>query len=117
MIKKIYIDLNAVVTRDGLFQIFASVFSFPNYFGNNWDAFFDIMYSLDSETIISENDVSSITWVHLIFQNFDIFEDKFSEEDMNQFCRILVDLSANKEYRWDHLSFTFELAYSSLYWG
>ncbi len=61
MIKKINIDLACVATRDDLFRIFALEFSFPDYFGNTWDAFFDVMYSLDSETILSENETTSIT--------------------------------------------------------
>ena len=99
MIKKIHIDLNTIVNRDDLFRIFASVFSFPKYFGNNWDAFFDLIYSLDSEMLGTIGTIDSITGVHFVFLNFDIFEARFPEEDMNQFCRILVDLSANKEYR------------------
>ena len=61
MIKKISIDLNTVITRDDLFRIFASTFSFPDYFGNNWDAFFDIMYSLDSSILKMEELNESIT--------------------------------------------------------
>lgn len=61
MIKKISIDLVSVTHSDDLFRIFASVFSFPDYFGNNWDAFFDVMYSLDSETMRAENESISIT--------------------------------------------------------
>lgn len=99
MIKKINIDLNTVATRDDLFRIFASTFSFPDYFGNNWDAYFDLMYSLDSEMLGTLSTTNSFTGIHLVFLNFDIFDARFPEEDMNQFCRILVDLSANKEYR------------------
>lgn len=57
------------------------------------------MYSLDPEILVSEETMDLLTGVHLIFLNFDIFEAQFPEEDMNQFYRILVDLSANKEYR------------------
>lgn len=99
MIKKIHIDLNTIINRDDLFRIFASTFSFPDYFGNNGDAFFDLMFSLDSEMISKLGTTDSVTGVHLVFLNFDIFEARLPEEDMNQFCRILVDLSANKEYR------------------
>lgn len=99
MIKKIHIDLGTVTTRDDLFRIFAVTFSFPSYFGNNWDAFFDVMYSLDPDMLTGEDMVGSLTGVHLIFLNFDIFQNVFPETEMNRFCSVLVDLSANKEYR------------------
>ena len=51
MIQKIHIDLDTVANRDDLFRIVASIFLFPDYFGNNWDALFDLMYSLDPETL------------------------------------------------------------------
>ncbi len=47
MIKKIYIDLSKIITPHELFQEFSHIFSFPSYFGNNWDALFDMMNSLD----------------------------------------------------------------------
>ena len=100
MIQKIHIDLDTVANRDDLFRIVASIFLFPDYFGNNWDALFDMMYSLHPETLSRiSGTTDSITGVHLIFLSFDTFEAQFPEADMIQFCRILVDLSANREYR------------------
>ncbi len=61
MIKKININLDTVYHRDDLFRIFALNFSFPDYFGNNWDAFFDLMYSLDPEILSTGESSESIT--------------------------------------------------------
>jgi RNAse (barnase) inhibitor barstar len=115
MVQKIYIDLASVSTREQFFEIFASHFSFPSYFGNNWDAFFECMYSLDPSIALSQDIKQPVTGVHLIFQSFDLFERVFPEDELAIFHSILVDLSANKEYRWDHLSFTFEITYSEGY--
>lgn len=57
------------------------------------------MYSLDPDIFRSEERIESLTGLHLVLLNFDIFQDVFPEDDMNQFCRIFVDLSANKQYR------------------
>lgn len=82
MIKKIQLDLGTITTRNDLFQIFAIAFSFPDYFGNNWDAFFDLMYSLDPQVFLEGEKIDSITGVHLIFLNFDLFQSHFPEDDM-----------------------------------
>jgi len=46
MKQEINIDLSKVTKKEELFQVFATHFIFPSYFGNNWDAFFDVMSSL-----------------------------------------------------------------------
>jgi RNAse (barnase) inhibitor barstar len=33
------VDLSGINSRDGLHERLAQVFSFPNYYGRNWDAF------------------------------------------------------------------------------
>ncbi len=57
------------------------------------------MYSLDPEIFRFEERIESLTGVHLILLNFDVFQSLFPEDEMNQFRTILVDLSANKQYR------------------
>ena len=55
MIQKIHIDLTSLVDKQSLFDIFASTFSFPAYFGKNWDALYDMMSSLDPTAEIFHN--------------------------------------------------------------
>jgi RNAse (barnase) inhibitor barstar len=112
MIAKIHIDLAKVSNKQSLFDIFASTFSFPAYFGNNWDALFDMMSSLDPAAEVFQHLKSPLTGVHLILESFDTLTEHLDETDCNAFRSILVDLSAGPDFRSDHLSFTFELRYS-----
>lgn len=52
MIQNIKIDLSGITKKEELFEVFASKFLFPPYFGNNWDAFFDVMGSISVHEII-----------------------------------------------------------------
>ena len=112
MIAKIHIDLSRINTKNELFAVFASTFSFPVYFGKNWDALFDMMSSLDPSAEIFHSMKSPLTGVHLIFDGFDVFEESISPSDMERFRAVLVDLSVSRDFRPDHLSFTFEISYS-----
>jgi RNAse (barnase) inhibitor barstar len=47
MIKTIVISLKDISTPQELFTLFATTFSFPAYFGHNWDALHDMMQALD----------------------------------------------------------------------
>lgn len=114
MIQKIHIDLSSVENKQSLFDVFASTFSFPSYFGNNWDALYDMMSSLDPSAEIFHNMKKPLTGVHLIFDGFDIFESVCLETDLDRFRTLLVDLSASRDFRSDHLSFTFEIRYSQI---
>ncbi len=112
MIAKIHIDLSSVKNKQSLFEVFASTFSFPPYFGNNWDALYDMMSSLDPSASIFQEMSRPLTGVHILFDGFDIFESCFPEADLDRFRALLVDLSASPDFRDDHLSFTFEIRYS-----
>lgn len=112
MIKKIHIDLKNIGTPQEFFQIFSETFSFPPYFGNNWDALYDMMSSLDPSASIFQEMSRPLTGVHILFDGFDIFESCFPEADLDRFRTLLVDLSASPDFRDDHLSFTFEIRYS-----
>ncbi|MBC7498598.1 barstar family protein [Candidatus Gracilibacteria bacterium] len=112
MIAKIHINLTELVDRQSLFELFVSTFSFPAYFGYNWDALSDMMSSLDPAADIFQHMGSPLTGVHLIFEGFDVFESHFPESDLDQFRALLIDLSLGRDFRSDHLSFTFELRYS-----
>ena len=112
MIQKIHIDLASIVDKQSLFEVFASNFSFPAYFGKNWDALYDMMSSLDPASAIFQDMKHPLTGVHLIFDGFDTFESRFPEADLDRFRALLVDLSASPDFRDDHLSFTFEIRYS-----
>lgn len=112
MIQKIHIDLSSVENKQSLFDVFASTFSFPSYFGNNWDALYDMMSSLDPAATIFQDMKKPLTGIHLIFDGFDIFESVFHETDLDRFRALLIDLSVSRDFRPDHLSFTFEIRYS-----
>jgi RNAse (barnase) inhibitor barstar len=74
MIAKIQIQFATVVDTQSVFDIFASTFSFPLYFGNNWDALYDMMSSLDPTAAVFQHLQKPLTGVHLILDNFDILE-------------------------------------------
>ena len=112
MIQKIHIDLSSVENKQALFGVFASNFSFPTYFGNNWDALFDMMSSLDPTAEIFHNMKKPLTGIHLIFDGFDVFESVFPQTDLDRLRALLVDLSVSRDFRPDHLAFTFEIRYS-----
>ncbi len=112
MIAKIHINLSSIVDKQSLFDIFASTFSFPAYFGNNWDALSDMMSSLDPAAKIFQDLKNPLTGVHLILESFDTIDEALSEVDITTFRSLLVDLSAGRDFRSDHLSFTFEVRYS-----
>ncbi|MBC7503538.1 barstar family protein [Candidatus Gracilibacteria bacterium] len=114
MIKKIHIDLKNIETPKEFFQLFSDTFSFPPHFGNNWDAFFDVMQSLEPSADIFHGMRYPLTGIHLILSSFDVFEGIFPDEQMIILRSILVDLSLSHELRADGLSFTFEIAYTSL---
>jgi hypothetical protein len=111
MIAKIHIDLSRISTKNELFAVFASTFSFPTHFGYNWDALYDMMSSLDPDAEIFHSMKSPLIGVHLIFEGFDIFEESFSGDDLERLRAMLVDLSVSRDFRPDHLSFTFEIRY------
>jgi RNAse (barnase) inhibitor barstar len=111
MIAKININLASVTDKQSLFDVFASTFSFPAYFGKNWDALSDMMSSLDPAAEVFQNLKNPLTGVHLMFDGFDTLDGALSPTDILVFKSLLVDLSASREYRGDHLSFTFEVRY------
>jgi RNAse (barnase) inhibitor barstar len=112
MIKTIVISLKEISTPSELFHIFSTTFSFPAYFGHNWDALHDMMQALDVWAPVFLHCENPITGVHLVLQDFDHIQETFSEGELIELYSILVDLSVSPEYREDHLRFTFEIQYS-----
>jgi RNAse (barnase) inhibitor barstar len=90
MIQEISIDLAFVKTKFDLFQIFANTFLFPKYFGNNWDAFYDVL----SENISQIKDKK----IHLILGSYDIFKSQFLDSDREIFESILDDISTDSKH-------------------
>lgn len=41
--ERIIVDLSGIVTKEGLWQCIRNVFECPDYFGNNLDAFWDVL--------------------------------------------------------------------------
>lgn len=115
MIISIEIDLGDLKSSHELFDKFNEKLTFPDYFWNNWNAFYDVMRALDTDS----KAISAINpppeWIHLILWNFDLFEKSFDKQDLVLFKETLVDLCKNKKYRYDKMSFTFELQYSKDY--
>ncbi len=114
MIQKIHIDLSSIKNKQDLFDVFASTFSFPQYFGNNWDALYDMTSSLDPAATIFQDMKKTLTGIHIILDGFDIFESVFPETDLDRFRTLMVDLSVSRDFRPDHLAFTFEIRYSQI---
>lgn len=105
MVYTIEIDLSHLHTRDQLFWEFSRIFSFPSYFGNNWDAFFDCMSSLHPDDTILKNIWYPVTVIHIILSGFSPFEAHFPSSDIDIFLWILDDLST-----WEYpISLTYEL--------
>lgn len=115
MIIPLEIDLNNLRSSHELFDKFNQKLGFPNYFWNNWNAFYDVMRALDSDSRFISTISPLPEWIHLILLNFDLFEKHFNKQDLTTFKETLVDLCKNKRYRYDKLSFTFELQYSKDY--
>lgn len=112
MITEIYVDLNNVSLPRQLFDRFNEVFWFPDYFWNNWDAFFDVLQALDSDSDVIKAMSIQPEWVHLILLNVDLFMDTFPRAEMLIFKGVMYDLCLEKTHRYDGMSFTFELRYS-----
>lgn len=113
MIQDIRIDLLDITKQEELFEVFASKFSFPPYFWDNWDAFFDVMSSISAHDLIWIEYSDSITWIHLILIHFNSFQESFSVSEQEIFRTILDDLAENSSISKDQFSFTFEIQYAS----
>jgi RNAse (barnase) inhibitor barstar len=101
MTEEITIDFAFVKTKKDLFQIFANTFLFPKYFGNNWDAFSDVL----SESISQIKDKK----IHLILSSYDIFKSQFLDSDREIFESILTEISNDSKQWRDGVLFTFEM--------
>jgi RNAse (barnase) inhibitor barstar len=109
MIKKIHIDLNQIDDKQSLFQIFAQAFSFPSHFGYNWDALYDTLNSITTETDIVQYMRYPLDGLHLIFDHFDGFRAKFPSQDFDIFTRLLIDISQVPKKRSGDVTYTFEI--------
>ncbi len=117
MILQIEVDLKDVFTKQDLFDRFNQVFGFPDYFGNNWNAWYDVLHALDSDSQLIREMKPQPEGIHLILLNFDLFEEKFEEKELDSFLFFLAHLCLYKKYRYDNMSFTFEYRYSDWYNG
>lgn len=109
MKQEIRIDLSKVTNKEQLFQIFASHFVFPPHFGNNWDAFFDVMSSLRWAKDIQRPTTKKIDGVHLMLLGFDSLRAQFSATDLDIFLSILVDISPEGDFTHASFTITFEV--------
>lgn len=84
----IYIDGKECKTKESLFQSFADVLNFADYFSNNWDSFEEIINDLYLET---ENQQIFITnYNHLLAED---------NENLEIFESILKDSNENNDYQ------------------
>ncbi len=96
MIKKIFIDLSDLHTKEDIFWLFMWIFQFPIYFWHNWDGFFDILSSLEMSDI------------HLVLLGFDIFKKNFPSSDFDTFLSVFSNLSLNSDPEGMHFSFSIQ---------
>lgn len=66
----LYIDLSNVTSSTELHQLLKESLHFPDYYGENWDAFWDVITDVDFITL-----PDSITFV-----GYSLLEKKLSEE-------------------------------------
>lgn len=83
--QKIYeIDCGHLTNEQDLIDEFAKIFSFPDYFGGNWNAWWDCMTDLSEEYQTS---------TVVLLKEFDVLTEKLSKEEINHFLVLLRDVS------------------------
>lgn len=87
---KYIIDFKDVKDRYNMFEIISTVMEFPDYFGNNWDAFWDCI-----------TDMANLE-IKIDVLNFDVLK-KISEKDSAIFIELLTDFKYYYDGKWAEL--------------
>lgn len=87
---KYIIDFKDVKDRYNMFEIISTVMEFPDYFGNNWDAFWDCI-----------TDMANLK-MQIEVLNFDILK-KVSEKDSAIFIELMTDFKNYYNGEWAEL--------------
>lgn len=90
MENKYVIDFKGVKDIYGIFEIIAKAMNFPDYFGYNWDAFWDCI-----------TDMANLK-MHIDILNFDVLK-KVSEKDAAVFVDLLKDFKNYGNGQWADL--------------
>lgn len=109
MIVIIHVNLQGVATENQIYARFNEVFGFPDYFGNNSNAFEDVMRSLNTDSDYFKSIVPEPDGVHIIIENYFEFKEHVSYDLVSSLRSSLIFCSCNKKHRYDHKSFTFEV--------
>lgn len=94
--KKILLDLNLIKNREQLHDYLALTMDFPDYYGRNLDALYDMLTDIMEDTCIGIfcGDREDIPAVHLERVK-KVFKD--AEEDNPHLCVIFSELEENYE--------------------
>jgi RNAse (barnase) inhibitor barstar len=84
------IDFKNIKNRYDLFEVISTAMNFPDYFGNNWDAFWDCITDMANLRIK----------IHIL--NFDVLK-KVSEKDSAIFVELLRDFKDYYDGKWADL--------------
>ena len=87
---KYIIDFKNVKDRYDMFEIISTVMEFPDYFGNNWDAFWDCI-----------TDMANLE-IKIDVLNFDVLK-KVSEKDSAIFIELMTDFKNYYNGAWAEL--------------
>ena len=94
MTKIVSIDCNKITNEESLHSVFSEAFGFPDYYGNNMDAWIDCMSSLDEESGMSEFKLEKDEALILKLEN----ASKFIKEHNNLY-QIIFECSSFVNYR------------------
>lgn len=103
--KTITVDLTNARNEREIILCFVEVFGF-DLNGGSWDAFYDDIRSLDTQSPVVFKDMPRA--VHVILKNAYKVAEK-SREDYRTFLEIMAD-ATDKKQRSDGIEFTFEIA-------
>lgn len=88
--QKYIIDFKDVKDRYNMFEIISTVMEFPDYFGNNWDAFWDCI-----------TDMANLE-IKIDVLNFDVLK-KVAEKDSTIFIELMTDFKNYYNGEWAEL--------------
>lgn len=72
---EININLEKIISKNDIFNIFSENLWFPNYFWKNWDWFWDILYNRDFINNENEILINLINIENLTISDKDIFKE------------------------------------------